>query len=420
MLHLFIYSLVFVGVYARIGVVFPFFWLYLQDKGLEVHQITMFFLMGGITSIASQQVWGYLADVISTRRRVLTLLFACSGIFFSLFFLFPDGAGGLSTYHTFLLIALLDGLVNPPISQISNGLIFGHPRFSRRFPIFRAIGSVAFIVTNLSMGFALKYEWVNYQFIWYAFLFFSALGVLSTLLTPCQQNGNHLELNAEKSEQLSFGAAQLLLLKNPYIMWALALALIYHIPFAMGFYSLMPFLIENHIGASTEVQSMTISLGAIVEIPMFLVGDLLIRKLGVMRCLFLACVGSIARLTGTYYATEGWHIIALASLHSVTFGLFYFAMVRYIDLHTEDRLKASSQTLFGIVYFGCTRIISNTIVTYLLRELNFDERECYLFTIALSILALVVFYIFWAWEKREKSALEIAEEAGYPTADRPA
>jgi predicted MFS family arabinose efflux permease len=104
----------------------------------------------------------------------------------------------------------------------------------------------------------------------------------------------------------------------------------------------------------------------------------------------------------------------------VTFGLFYFAMVRYIDLHTEDRLKASSQTLFGIVYFGCTRIISNTIVTYLLRELNFDERECYLFTIALSILALVVFYIFWAWEKREKSALEIAEEAGYPTADRPA
>jgi PPP family 3-phenylpropionic acid transporter len=200
--------------------------------------------------------------------------------------------------------------------------------------------------------------------------------------------------------RLSFRRVQAIIVGNPRIAGILVFVILYETPFALGMYVLSPFMIQDELGAGTDVQAICASIGALVEIPFFLLGDYFIRRIGTFRCLFIACVFNIVRWVGVFFATEPWHIVALSLLHSVTFGMFYFSVVRYINSHADLRLKASSQTLLGIVYYGVSTTLSTFIGTWLLEEMMLSVRDCYLIVAVLASITLVYLSCFWWTEKR--------------------
>jgi hypothetical protein len=232
--------------------------------------------------------------------------------------------------------------------------------------------------------------------------------VLSVFFIPETQRAIAAAEAGPAPPKPSFFSVQRVLLSNPSIRGVLVLVILYEAAFAMSFYVITPFFVTETLGLDNDFVSYVYTVAAIAEIPFMLAGDRMIRRFGALRCLFVACVGNVLRWLIAYNITTPWMIVPLSLLHSVTFGMFFFGVVRYIDRHTGPRIKASAQTLMGICYFGITHLIANTLAPFLLKEMMLGLRDVFLVSATMATVALVYQMWFWSGEKRRMASAETA------------
>jgi len=393
-LRLLPFSLVYIATFARFAVVYPYLVLWLKDAGLTKADVSVVMLAIAVPSLVMQQAWGYVADVVMTRRHTLMILFPAAALVFASFFAAPLLGGGQLSLTVAVLLGLAFGSVNSPIAQMLNGLVFGDPEVSARFPVLRSVGSAGFIVASLALGAATSWGKLPLHVAAWCFALLTLLALLGLRTMSCRQK------RTSQVQHLTFRQVQSILVANPRLTGILVFVLLYETAFGMSYYTLQPFFIQEELGLGTDIQSYCTALAAISEIPFFLIGDWLIRRYGSMRCLFAAACMNAARWALLHHATEGWQVVALSSLHSITFGVFYFGVVRYINLHGDVRLKASSQGMLGIVFYGLSTIAGNGMAWLLLEKLELSVRDCFLVTAILATVALLYLMLFWAWNKQ--------------------
>ncbi len=330
--------------YAAVGVVFPYYVLYFKSVGISYSQIGVLIAMRGVVVILFSQFWGYIADILIGKRAVLVIATIGSGAFFAGLY-FGD------VFWYFLILLFFQRMFFMSRSHVLNSLLFVQPGGRENFALIRAYGSLGFIVVNVLTGKIAAS--LGLSVIFPLYLLVSLFILVQIAYLPKE------DTEEKHSRTHGFWHVQSTLLKNPCILFLLLVVFFYRCAHAVATIYLSFMIKEN--GGNEAMVGIFFSYAAVLEIVVFFLLDRIIASVGEVRLIAVAIAAQAVRWLLTYYADSLNDFFIIQSLHCITFGVFYLSAASYINRKAPEKLKASAQTLLGMVYFGFSIIVSQVI-----------------------------------------------------------
>jgi MFS transporter, PPP family, 3-phenylpropionic acid transporter len=340
-----LFRVLFFLVQMPIGVFFPYLFLHLRNSaGFGAREISYVMIIGGVTILLFQQLWGYLGDLVVSKRWLIAVNSMAAGAVFIL-------VGEVRDFRAVLALMFVFYALFTPIAQLLNGFLFTHHGSEHRFGVLRGYSSLGFVFANVGVGvIADKLTGGSLQFIFWLFAVVSLAGGLLVLLFP-----EPIQL---PSERLRFVDVQKFFLRSREVGLFLGIVLLYSSAHSFS-YALQSFLMAD-MGADMRLVSFSYTFGALLELPVFFFAAVpMIRRFGEVRMIMFAALVQGVRWLLVWASTDPVQVILISGLHGVTFAVFYAAAISYMNKHAGPHLKASAQAIFALVYFGFAATVGN-------------------------------------------------------------
>ncbi|KOR33577.1 MFS transporter [Achromatium sp. WMS3] len=338
-------SIVYFFYFAIVGVLFPFWGLYLQYKGFDPLAVGQLMAIFAATKIIAPNLWHTLINRISKRHtqqiQIATLLswLAFLGIFAA---------------NTFWAMALIIGLFSffwsAALPQIE-AITFNHLQQQvYAYAMIRLWGSIGFIVTVAILGLI-----VEHYGIWIVPIamlnLYIALWLFSLLIPEVVENTS---LHNQGSATTSW-LERIALLSVCFLMQA-----------SHGVYYTFYSIHLEQYGYSKALIGQLWALGVIVELGLFLIMRQLLQYYGARRLLITSLSLAILRwlLIGEFPQYLSILIIA-QSLHAVTFGVFHAVAIHLIYHYFYGSYQYLGQALYSSLSFGAGVSIGSLVGGYL-------------------------------------------------------
>uniref|UniRef100_A0A6A7FZK2 Major facilitator superfamily domain-containing protein 6-A-like n=2 Tax=Hirondellea gigas TaxID=1518452 RepID=A0A6A7FZK2_9CRUS len=191
-----------------------------------------------------------------------------------------------------------------------------------------------------------------------AFYFGDALLLVSVIVTACLE----LERPTEPSRHLLQEMKQLLskLEINVFLLVILVLGSNW------GFLESFFFVYLTQLDAPTYLLGLTLTFGCMIGIPVMLVADRIVKKVGRANVFILSFLAYSVRMTGYSLITNPWMSFPFEALEIVTYQLMWVAAVTYWPLLAPATLLATMSGLAGTVHYNCGRGIGALLGGYLM------------------------------------------------------
>lgn len=405
------FRILFFLVSMPIGVVLPYLFLHLRkNAGFTPQMISHVLMLAGATIILTQQAWGYLADVVLSKRWIIAVNSTLAAI---LIF----AVGQQTSYMPIVVLMFVYYAVYTPVLQLTHGFLFTFSGSDERFGALRGISSLGFVVINIAIAvMADKLTGGDTRFIFPLFGVI-ALGMAAYVLT-------FPEKAIDKRHRPTFLNVQKFFLGRREVAFFLVIVLFYQAGHSLS-YVLQSFLMTD-MGADMRTISLSYSLGALLEMPVFFAATYLIARFGEVRMVMFAAVVQAIRWLLIWASTSPTQIVAISLLHCITFAVFYAAAVSYMNKHAGLHLKASAQTILAMVYFGFGNLIGNYVggevtaggkfaqmVRAIIAALHIpdrgDLRNLYIFCSATALAAALCCPVLLSWERRLRHTKVLGE-----------
>lgn len=337
------------------------------------------YLMGviALASLLGQQMWGYLADMVWPRRRILLMNIAAAMVLLAI-------NSQLTSVSLFLLTWFCIAFFMTPINPMMNAIIMGSEHGRGQYSGIRAWGTVGFVFACFGSGlFADRYgtNWVAYPL--------ALIGGTLTWLWFWKVHTPHVP----PKRHVPFIQVQRFFLSRRHFVWfilALFLNRFAHGPMMLfqmfRAKDLAPVGWENRAATSLFV------VGSIAEVLVFFFGDRLLRRFGELRLLAWATGIAVVRFALVPLLSLPW-LISLNVLHAATFGLFYLASVSWMHRHTPEPIKTSAQTLHTMIFFGLSPLLGNPLFGRLYERFGDTHQIAIFWGGSLVILASMILLI---------------------------
>lgn len=347
-----------IGVFLLFGVMiaafFPFFALFLKDKGLSDSRIGLGLAAMALARVLTAPAWGHFADTRSGRLRVLQIgLVASSAGAIALFF--ADGFAAIAVVA--FVFAGATAATGPNVDAIALAHL-GDERMGEYSKI-RSLESLSYAVGCLAYGLILEANGVRWSMV-----IFSIAGLLllawSQVLRPDAPKGA-----AHGGRLGTVGAVFRLAPRFP--LYLLAMLLVWSgFNAAWNFFSLR---IESAGGGPLLVGIGT-ALGGAVEVPVMLMSGRLHRKLGLRKTWVLgALVYALAFLLWGL-VNNPRVISALTVFEGVGFSFLFTSGVVIVGKLVPKELYSTGQSLSGMVGFGLAPIVGAGFGGFVLEHLG--------------------------------------------------
>lgn len=341
-----IFRIVFFVMQMPVAVFMPYFFLHLREVvGLSTQQVSYVVMIMGVAILLTQQLWGYVADVHISKRRLILI----NSLLSSLIFL---AVAPLRSLPAILLALFAFHVVNTPITQLLHGFLFMHADSDRRFGVVRAWGSLGFVTANIVIGFVADHlTGGRLGFIFPLLGLTSMSGALLLFLLP--------DHPAPAGRRPTFMEVQSFFFRRPGVAAFLVVVLLYQSAHSFS-YTVQSFLMRD-MGADKGIVGMSYSLAAIMELPFFFAANRMIRRFGELRIIAFAAVVQAVRWMLVWNSTGPGEVVLISAMHGVTFGCFYVSAVAYMNRQAGPHYKASAQTLVALAYFGVANLLGNLL-----------------------------------------------------------
>ncbi len=376
-------------IFGAIGVIFPFFSLWLKDWGLSDSQTAVILSMNGLAVIVWSQFWGYAGDMLLPRKYLMIFNAFAASLLFAF----------LPWTHRFLplcLLAFAFASFLTPNSNLLNGLLLSQHRGESRYAVIRSLGSLGFIVVNLFIGAISTEKGTSVIFLFFG----GTLGLFVISLLPIrdrpyreyrearrrarrsQKEGRREEPGAElaghltgrrtaaaeSAEHVSFLEAQAAFWNRPAIRRFLIYVVVYQLAHALS-HHFQGIRIRELGGRETTV-SYAYAIAAGSELVLLWFVDRLLRNRSAVPYLVAAGVAQSIRWGLLFFFPVLWVTIGSNVFHALTFGLFYASGVVYIHRLSPRNLRTTGQTLYGLAYFGVAALGSNLLGSLVIERLD--------------------------------------------------
>jgi len=319
--------------FAILGVLLPFWPLYLSDLGLSVAQIGTLMAVLMLTRIVSPFIWGKLGDSLDNRMRVIQWGSGAAALCF--IGVFWDQSFGwlvlVVAGYSFFWNAILPQFEVVTLDYLGDA----HHHYSR----VRAWGSVGFIGAAVGLGWYFNFASITHVPFILAACFIS-LTVLSWTIPGLVTH------RADKAVKPSISV----LLNSSFVSFLVACLLIQlaHAPY----YTYFSLYVEQ-AGYSKGATGFYWALGAISEMILFMFMHRLLPRIGTFRLFVVALVASLVRwiLLDIWVASPA-ALFFIQVLHAGTFGAFHAASIDFLRKHVPIGLSGQGQALYSMISYG--------------------------------------------------------------------
>jgi MFS transporter, PPP family, 3-phenylpropionic acid transporter len=327
--------------YGALACYFPFLAIYFKSRELTYIQTGIAFSIISLVSIIVQPLMGYLADKYLNKNKIVLInMFACSLLIY--LYIFANGFYSVALATIALIffqgsiMSILDAYcydISDKVPEVNYGQI-------------RLMGSIGFAVLSLILGGLIQNFDINISFFLYSGLFMvsalilSGIGFKSTLHSVRPSTTDIFEV-----------------LKNyKFILFVLSVMVLNIAIQAHGNYIAM--LIEATGGNVANLGFVWFA-SALSEIPAFFFGAKLLKKYGEMNIYIISLILYIIRMLLSAYSTSYNMVIAVQFMQSITYPLYLFATMQYINVIVPDKIRASGITMLSSLGFGLGGLIGN-------------------------------------------------------------
>ena len=307
--------------------------LHLDGIGFSSMQIG---ILNAIFIIASAVVipfWGILSDKYGGYRILLVLSSVCALMVFLI--------GETFKFHWMLMFIAIVSVFHQPSGAVADGITVGFVRANPRFSYgqFRLWTSVGYASISLIVGYLAR-NGTDIIFKVSAGLFL--LLSLFNLFTLPDKPVTGRSLVSFRSFGIFF--------RNYRMLFFLLLIFLLGIAVA----PLMQFinLYYYDIGASASFIGWVFFLQAIPEIPAYIIGTRIVKRIGAERMILLSMGVSILRLVFYGLITVPEIALVFSVLHCITVAFFLLGVVEYVQIRTPDHLQSTGQALIWAFHYG--------------------------------------------------------------------
>ncbi|OOZ17988.1 MFS transporter [Solemya velum gill symbiont] len=323
--------------FSALGVLAPFWALYLKDSGYTAIQIGELMAIPMATKMIAPFVWGVIADHTNKRMQIVR-------------------SGALAAFLTFLLVFWVSGFWplaiamtlfsffwNAVLPQVE-AVTFRHlDQESAMYSRVRVWGSIGFIAMVVGVGYLIDHHGSRVILYTLAVLY-AGIWVATQLVpeesTPAEHEHQH--------QPRSFFS----LLKSPPILTFVAACFL--MQFSHGAYYTFYTIYMQGFGYSETLIGEMWALGVIAEVVLYIFFmHKLLERFGARTLLIasLAIAGLRWLLIGHF--GDSLAILLFAQLlHAATFGSFHAAAIHYVHHAFTHKLQGRGQALYSSISFG--------------------------------------------------------------------
>ncbi len=333
--------------FATLGVLLPYWGLYLRALGFDPARIGELMAIPQATKLVAPTLWGWLGD--RTGRRMRVIRWACLAA--ALTFTGVYAAGG--SYVGLALVTLLFSFFwNAALPQFEAVTLNHLGEHVHRYSRVRLWGSVGFVGAAVGLGFVVR-DWgvgiVPAVLLGlFAVLWLNSLLVPERPATPVTQATPPLDRVLRQPMVIAFFAACFLnqAAHGPYY----------------GFFSLY---LET-LGYSREFIGLLWGLGVTVEVGMFVFMPRLLPRFGSRRLLLVAlALAALRWLLIGHFADDLPLLLFAQTLHAFSFGVFHAVSIHLIHQFFPGSLQGRGQALYSSLSFGAGNAVGSLAAGYL-------------------------------------------------------
>lgn len=322
----------YVAFFIVIGVIQPFWPLWLASRQLDAAEIGLVLAIGVGAKVIGLPVAAHYADRSGQRRRPMRRLALLSLLSFTLFAL-------TGTFWPIILVSLLFFSLWPPVMSLGESLTLMAVR-DRGFEYgrVRLWGSLSYIATALAAGAALAR--VPADAVYWMILAGVALTLVACLGVP------DLRAPSSRLHRLPILA---LLRRREVVLLLVGCGLVqgsHAVYYAFGT------LHWQAAGYSEAVIGGLWALGVICEVVLFAWGAAAVRLAGPVGLMVIAGLASAVRWIGTGITEWLPALLLLQTLHAFSFGAAHLGAMHWISRNVDPALSATAQSLYSAIVFG--------------------------------------------------------------------
>ena len=353
--------------FAFVGMFSPYWSLYLKSLSFNAVEIGILMSVQPVMRMLAPAMWGWLADHLQNRRRVVRIAaFGSSLCYLGVFFT-------TEYYGLLLVLALMSFFWSASMPLVEATTLTYLGKNASRYGRLRSWGSVGFIVAVLLLGYA--FDYINIGWIlWAGLLFQAGILVFSRQIPATEVLAHHTDSHPVLGIVLQ--PAVLALLGASFLM---AVA---HGPY-YTFFSI--YLVEH--GYPKSAVGLLWTLGVVCEIGVFFIMPWLMRHFTLTQMLKVSLALAVLRfmLIG-WFVDSLWLLLIAQVLHAATFGSFHAASVALVHHFFQGRHQSKGQALFGSVTYGAGGMLGGLLSGPL--WLHWGASVMYSFSAAAALLGL--------------------------------
>ncbi|MCR5876333.1 MFS transporter [Phenylobacterium sp. J426] len=329
------YAAIFVGT----GASSPYMPVWFAHQGLSGAQIGLILSLPMLVRVVSAPLIALWADSFALRRTALIFLGLGVALLYGLMAL-PLGFAGWAVLWFAASTAF------STISPLTDVIVLSRARrddFNYGWP--RGIGSAAFIVANLVVGWLLTKGSAEVVLVWITGAAALA-GVTARILLPpdpVHETGGRAVL-AERWAGLGD------LLRDPVFM--LTVASVGAIQSAHAFYYSFSALSWRAEGIPESTTGVLWAVGVAVEIGFFWFLEPWRRRLGARRLLVLGGIAGVVRWAAYAFSPPLWLLFPLQALHALTYAATFLAALQLTERLSNPRNASAAQTINSALSSG--------------------------------------------------------------------
>lgn len=345
-------GLFYAAIYVATGVSSPFMPVWFAERGLSGAQIGLILSLPMLARTFLTPLLALWADSFKLRRTAL--------IFMSLIVMACYLAMSLQLGVTGWAVAwFVASSTHATISPLTDVIVLKHAArsgFNYGFP--RGIGSVAFIVANVTMGAMLAWGSAEMVLVW-----LTVATAVSALAARFLLPRDRVHEGDEKAKLSDRWAGLGELLRDPVFMTAVVSAGL--VQSAHAFYYGFSTLAWKQQGISEGLTGILWGFGVAVEIGFLWFLGPLARKLGPRRLLAGGAAAAVFRWTAMAFAPPLWLVLPLQALHAVTYAATFVGALQLVERLSTPKTASAAQAvnyaLAGGVLMGLATFASGPL-----------------------------------------------------------
>jgi PPP family 3-phenylpropionic acid transporter len=333
--------------FAILGVLLPYWGLYLRALGFEPARIGELMAIPQATKLVAPSLWGWLADRSGRRLRVVR--WACLAAALSFGGVYAAGGSYLGLGLVTLLFSFFWNAALPQFEAVTLNHLGEHVhRYSR----VRLWGSVGFIGAAVGVGFLVQ-DWgvgLVPALLWGLF---AALWLNSLLVT---------EAPAAPTSHAALPLGQVL--RRPAVI-AFFVACFLHQAAHGPYYGFFSLYLET-LGYSREFIGLMWGLGVAAEVGLFLLMPRWLPRFGPRRLLLAAlALAALRWLLIGHFAGQLPILWFAQTLHAFSFGVFHAVSMHLVHQFFPGALQGRGQALYSSLSFGAGNAVGSLAAGYL-------------------------------------------------------